>query len=621
MRKKITLILTIAIILTLAHLVFAQDAKGAGKPSEPVQTVDTSPSCVSNAGAKCGQCGRGSVQCDGSCAGDYTTCDGRPAGFVGGYDTSESCGTCTIGILRKHCDGCNVDSTSCTGTYSGICTPGYGETQGCGTNNLGTQTRTCTSSCTWGQWSGCVMPPADKLPAPTPSLFPIRRYVPSFSATQPGQPIIIEREFGNHPTGTETFNIGQGAVVRKIVVSAIWRWEDGGSHHTSRAGYPRPSWEEPTGLPMCFSSILPDSYACRVGYNIPPAPSSWTAEFGCPDGTCPISINTGATGLFLTAHKDDGGSNGGDAPVPADCWPAYQQAGLPDYVGYDYCFGINSYSFNNGVVTLNWYGVTNRDIETKTKITIVADAPQRAALDCRRLIGRPPGDSCGCNNAGIILNENCECSIAESVPGVTPNGKCGICGRGITDCSGNCIGDYSRCSPQPETITTYADTSNQCGRCGTERLQCDGCNVVSTLCLGEIQGGCYPQTVQSELCNLGTRQGYRLRTCSSICSWSQWGDCILYPEQCIPGSTRSCTIGSATGTQTCRSDKTWEECIVSATTTTPPPGGNDGGTPPPPPQTLCTNINRDCRAYTREQFELIHQNYYSRGLTTYQSAI
>ena len=92
----------------------------------------------------CGNCGSQTRTCKDQCQwGSYGSCDDQGECAS---NSSIPCGLCGVKT-------CNSSCAYETCSDEGVCTPGQTETQACG--SCGTQTRTCTSSCSWGNWGSC----------------------------------------------------------------------------------------------------------------------------------------------------------------------------------------------------------------------------------------------------------------------------------------------------------------------------------------------------------------------------------------------------------------------------------------------------------------------------------
>lgn len=128
-----------------------------------------------------------------------------------------------------------------------------------------------------------------------------------------------EKTFGNQPRTVTTFDFGTDMQNPRILVSAVWCFEDGGT-------------------PGCFS----DSRTVAVGQ----------------------------TGLIFSASKDDGGAG---APGPNCVF----YTGNPN--AFDYCMDIISSSWDGRRLVIEWEGITDRNINSNfgrpflTSITVSAD--------------------------------------------------------------------------------------------------------------------------------------------------------------------------------------------------------------------------------------------------------
>lgn len=93
----------------------------------------------------CGNGGTQTATCTGNCAwGPWGTCMGEGNCTPGQTASCGNCGTMTCGS--------NGQWGSCQN--QGVCQPGQQQSQTC--NGVGTQTKTCSSSCSWGGWGQCT---------------------------------------------------------------------------------------------------------------------------------------------------------------------------------------------------------------------------------------------------------------------------------------------------------------------------------------------------------------------------------------------------------------------------------------------------------------------------------
>jgi N-acetylneuraminic acid mutarotase len=114
----------------------------------------------------CGKCGTRARLCDstgvwlpwGACTGEKGVC-------IAGETRMVSCGKC--GKRSETCSTmCAWEPSACTG--EGICNAGDVEVQyGACANPKYVKTRSCTATCGWGDWSGCVPPKGWNDMAPT----------------------------------------------------------------------------------------------------------------------------------------------------------------------------------------------------------------------------------------------------------------------------------------------------------------------------------------------------------------------------------------------------------------------------------------------------------------------
>ncbi|MCA9374333.1 M23 family metallopeptidase [Candidatus Peregrinibacteria bacterium] len=93
----------------------------------------------------CGNGGTQTATCNGSCTwGAWGNCTGEGNCTSGQTDSCGNCGTMTCGS--------NGQWGSCQN--QGVCQPGQQQNQTC--NSVGTQTKTCSSSCNWSGWAQCT---------------------------------------------------------------------------------------------------------------------------------------------------------------------------------------------------------------------------------------------------------------------------------------------------------------------------------------------------------------------------------------------------------------------------------------------------------------------------------
>lgn len=113
----------------------------------------------------CGMCGTQQQLCEDGTWTNAGTCSGAGVCMPGAIEReTESCGACGRG-MRERTRSCSASCSwgewgafgACSVTGGSECTAGEVQTEerGCGNCNLGRQTRTrsCTAECTWGAWS------------------------------------------------------------------------------------------------------------------------------------------------------------------------------------------------------------------------------------------------------------------------------------------------------------------------------------------------------------------------------------------------------------------------------------------------------------------------------------
>lgn len=129
----------------------ADDGDGDGVPAAE-DCDDTNASVGSTAERACSSaCATGLERCS---SGTWAPCDAPSECTCTAGDTrSVSCAMC--GVTLQHCEeGTWVDDDG-TCTNQGECVAGSTESnmQACGCTGTQTQTRTCSDTCTWGEWS------------------------------------------------------------------------------------------------------------------------------------------------------------------------------------------------------------------------------------------------------------------------------------------------------------------------------------------------------------------------------------------------------------------------------------------------------------------------------------
>lgn len=148
------------------------DAGDAPDP-DAAEVSDTCTTPGKTESGACGKCGTRERLCGsdkkwlpwGACTGETGTCSI-------GETRDVKCGKC--GTRKDKCNAtCDWDNGVCTG--EGICNEGDVETQySCSSPKL-VKTRTCTSTCTWSDWSACAAPKGWDTMADPPGSFLGRR--------------------------------------------------------------------------------------------------------------------------------------------------------------------------------------------------------------------------------------------------------------------------------------------------------------------------------------------------------------------------------------------------------------------------------------------------------------
>lgn len=112
----------------------------------------------------CGACGRAETLCLADSGGklkwsDYSACTGELAGgCLPGTTVDEPCGNC--GTLTKTCTKyCAYTSSACMGQPAESCRPGSVEYSTVGCDASSYRQRTCTQTCTWGNFSSTCAEP------------------------------------------------------------------------------------------------------------------------------------------------------------------------------------------------------------------------------------------------------------------------------------------------------------------------------------------------------------------------------------------------------------------------------------------------------------------------------
>lgn len=137
-------------------------AVGETTPSDSAaDTADVSVKCTTPGATEARDCGKCGTQAR-LCNSDYTwlpwgLCTGETGACVPGETRMVTCGKC--GKRTESCNTtCSWDPSACTG--EGLCNAGDMEIQyGACSNPTYVKTRTCsTTTCAWGDWTGCVPP-------------------------------------------------------------------------------------------------------------------------------------------------------------------------------------------------------------------------------------------------------------------------------------------------------------------------------------------------------------------------------------------------------------------------------------------------------------------------------
>ncbi|MEO1482319.1 MAG: hypothetical protein AAFU77_09460 [Myxococcota bacterium] len=184
-------------------------------------------------------------------------------------------------------------------------------------------------------------------------------------------------------------------------------------------------------------------------------------------------------------------------------------------------------------------------------------------------VGRWVEGSCGgCDETPISCLDAGAC-----VPGTTRIRRCDSCTG--PDCGATCVGAEFVCTDTCEweqvgaceAMNPSCDRDltlfEPCGRCGTERLECDGCFWASEGC--SDQGICTPGDTRATAC--GTDQcGDGLaadETCSDTCEWQRPDSC----DGCIIGEIRIEREPCAAGAPGCGERVVQLECVEASSST------------------------------------------------------
>jgi len=112
------------------------------------------------------------------------------------------------------------------------------------------------------------------------------------------------------------------------------------------------------------------------------------------------------------------------------------------------------------------------------------------------------------------------------VPGTIESQTCGKCGTRSRLCDSTKTWlDYGICSGEIGACVPGGADTVACGRCGTRPRTCDStCAWVPGACTGEKGCAAGSVEVQTGTCLDSTKS--KKRTCSDICEWSDWSDCL-----------------------------------------------------------------------------------------------
>lgn len=179
-------------------------------------------------------------------------------------------------------------------------------------------------------------------------------------------------------------------------------------------------------------------------------------------------------------------------------------------------------------------------------------------------------DSTSCGFCGVRgSNGQCiDAGVCE--PGDTMYVRCDNCPANDPSCGTSCYGEKWQCAGNCQWVKVEACTAQQsecnrdevyyqeCGMCGYQKVECDGCFWTPGTCQDE--GICVPGTTELTPCfGDACAEGLYARvTCNAQCEWVTQDSC----QGCIPGppvfATYACMPGYDCGEYTVRS-----ECVAT----------------------------------------------------------
>ena len=532
--------------------------------------------CASNIGQSCGTCGRGTINCAGTCIGDFANCQGGEGG--GWFPTGTSCGNC--GGWARFCNQCDFeDAFRCFG--QGSCSPGQQNPTPIACGSCGTITYSCQSNCQWNGGS-CV---GDRTLGPCGACGRGTSqcdgscsgdYSNCGSAGWKDTPVVCG-ECGHRQDYCDGCNFNGG---QQCVGNGGSQTQGcgkcGSQSRTCQSNGNYGGWSPCSGEGSCSPGQTRGcgnggTETCTSGcqwsgtcVGSGPCASGQTRTCGnCGTETC---INNQWSGTcnnqgVCSSGQSRGCGNCGTESCTSSCqWSGSCTGQGPCFPGQLSAEGCTSCKSKTCKTDCQWGSCSSSNQCTTGQTQCASDRWQTC-----------PGctwTNSGINTDGDSKDKECGDSLCDNAANVYDATKTGAetsCNDGLdNDCDGKTDCADTDCNGVGSCCTTPGQTQAQnCGNCGTQTKTCQSNNQWSNwgTCTGE--GVCSSGQAQAQNCgNCGTQS----RTCQSNCQWPiTWGTCNNQGA-CSPGSTDSsgCTTCK---TRTCQNNCNWGPCSGSSSCT------------------------------------------------------